>query len=200
MAAVLICLILALDQATKFVASRALSLHETIPLIPGMLHLTLVYNKGAAFGVLKNRVPFFIAVSVIAVGIIAYQLIKRGFRAGDIVSSSLALILAGALGNLIDRLIYGYVVDFIDFRVWPVFNVADSAITIGASLLVWHMLRKGHRKDNEQMNKFQMNKTKRRKRIKDKILFFIFCLFLVIVLFLCAFVPLFIVFIISSQS
>ena len=129
--------ILLLDQCSKFFISRKIALSQSVPLIKGILYLTLVHNRGAAFGVLKGQVPFFILASFVAVILIVLNFRKeRRF----IYTLSLGLILAGAIGNLIDRLCFGYVIDFIDLRVWPVFNVADSSITVGAVLLAWNIL------------------------------------------------------------
>lgn len=124
--------VLLLDQLTKFIVARELILGQSVPVIKGVLHFTLLYNRGAAFGILKNQLSFFILTSAIAAVLIIISL-KKNKR--TVYNFSLGLMLAGALGNLIDRLFLGHVVDFIDFRIWPVFNVADSAITIGAILL-----------------------------------------------------------------
>ena len=132
--------ILVLDQLTKFVISKNLSLYQSIPLIRGFFHISLVHNKGAAFGILKNQLPLFIFTSLLAVALIYFDLIKNKQKKPLIYEVALGLILAGALGNLIDRVFFGYVIDFLDFRIWPVFNVADSAITIGAVLLAYQML------------------------------------------------------------
>lgn len=130
---------LSLDQLTKFISTRHLFVNQSYPVIKNVFHLTLVHNRGAAFGVLKNQVPFFIAASVFAVALIFFTL--KDSRGKKLFRASLGLILAGALGNLVDRLFFGYVIDFLDFRVWPVFNIADSAITVGAALLGWCILR-----------------------------------------------------------
>jgi signal peptidase II len=124
---------LSLDQLTKFLVTKNLSLNQSLPLIKGAFHLTLVHNRGAAFGILKNQVPLFIFTAIFSVFLIFLNLKNNKNR--KFYNISLALILAGALGNLIDRLFFGYVIDFLDFRIWPVFNVADSAITVGAILL-----------------------------------------------------------------
>ena len=136
MIAFVVSLTLIADQASKFFISRMLSLHESVPVIPGVFHLTLVHNRGAAFGILKNQLPLFIFTSVFAM-ILIYSSLKRssGSKKTGLNDLALSLILAGAAGNLIDRLVFGYVIDFLDFCVWPVFNIADSAITIGAVLL-----------------------------------------------------------------
>lgn len=124
-----------LDQASKFFASRNLIPNESTAVIKNFFHFTLIHNTGAAFGIFKNQALFFVIISLIAVSSIFIFLKKRksAFFPRD---AGLALILAGALGNLVDRLRFGYVVDFLDFRIWPVFNVADSAITIGTFLVI----------------------------------------------------------------
>jgi len=129
-----------LDQLTKFIVTKSLILNQQISVIKGIFSLTLVHNRGAAFGILKNQVPLFVFTSIIAVGLIYSELKNKGNR--TVYSIALSLILAGALGNLIDRVFFGYVIDFLDFHVWPVFNVADSAITIGAVLLGVSLLKK----------------------------------------------------------
>lgn len=142
---VLVCAIIAdilfLDQLTKFLAERGLSLNQSVPLISGVLHLTLVHNTGAAFGLFKNQLPLFIAAAIVAVTLIYRHLRSAGERRLSLYTFSLLLICAGALGNLIDRVLYGHVIDFIDLRVWPVFNVADASISIGALLLAYHLLK-----------------------------------------------------------
>ena len=133
-------LILCVDQFTKFIIRKNLLLNQSFPIIKGIFHLTLIHNRGAAFGILKNQIPLFIFTSVLAVILIYLNLKKDKSKKFSIPSLSLCLILGGALGNLVDRIFLGYVVDFLDFRVWPVFNLADSAITIGAILLGYSIL------------------------------------------------------------
>lgn len=136
---IIVLVILLLDQSSKFLITRNLTLSQSIPVIKGVFHITLVHNKGAAFGILKNQVPLFILTAIFAIVLVLLNL--RGNKHKKLYSISLSLILAGALGNLIDRVFFGYVIDFLDFRIWPVFNVADSAITIGAILLGWSLLK-----------------------------------------------------------
>ncbi len=133
----------ALQWLKRLVRTRMLP-GDSIPLIPHVLHLTSVQNTGAAFGLLRGAGPLLILVSVAVVIVLALSLrqapddsaiLRRLYRLG------IWLVLSGAVGNLIDRLRFGYVIDFIDLRVWPVFNLADSAITVGMSLLVWTILR-----------------------------------------------------------
>ncbi|MFA5145521.1 MAG: signal peptidase II [Candidatus Omnitrophota bacterium] len=138
---IIVSIVLSLDQLTKFLVTRSLEYNKSIPVIKGVFHLTLIHNQGAAFGILKNQVPLFIFTSVFAIILIFFNLKNNNSARRRSYSISLGLILAGALGNLIDRLFLGYVIDFLDFRVWPVFNVADSAITAGAILLGWSILK-----------------------------------------------------------
>ncbi len=143
-------LIVLFDQATKFAAQRLLGDSGSVPVIPGVFHLTLAHNQGAAFSMLEGGTAFFIAISLFCiVAIIAMlsrpALLKQalGFDTADVWAKvSLGLVLGGAAGNLIDRLRFSYVVDFLDFRVWPVFNLADSAITVGGILICLRMFFK----------------------------------------------------------
>ncbi len=148
-------IILVLDQATKLYVDANFRLHETVPVIRGFFHLTYVRNKGAAFGILADnavRIPFFITVSIVAMlGIIWYL---RQIRADQkLAIFSLSLIFSGAFGNLIDRIRLGEVIDFLDVfwqrHHWPAFNVADSAITIGVTLLFIEMWREDRNKAAE---------------------------------------------------
>jgi len=139
-------IVLVLDQITKYVVEARIPLHDTIPVIPGFFNLTHVRNKGAAFGVLANlpdfwRSAFFITVTVVALVAIGVLIWKTHERLSV---TAFSLIAAGAAGNVIDRIRYGEVVDFIQWYVkslyWPSFNVADSAISIGVALLAVEML------------------------------------------------------------
>lgn len=133
-------LILLIDQVSKLVVSSKLSLSQSIPIIKNILHITFVKNTGAAFGLFKDNIFFFIAVSVIAIVTIGAMLLKAikndKFYDNFLFNFGLVLIMSGALGNLIDRISLRYVIDFIDVRVWPVFNFADTFITIGTALLI----------------------------------------------------------------
>jgi signal peptidase II len=127
------------DMLAKSAALHYLSPGRSLPLIPGILHLTLVHNTGAAFGVFRGGAPVFTAVSAAAIIAITLYAFKKKDMAFS-VQLALGLIVGGSLGNLIDRLRVGHVIDFIDFRIWPVFNIADSCITIGAVMLAARML------------------------------------------------------------
>jgi signal peptidase II len=139
---ILLFAILLVDQLSKYTFNRVLYLNQSLPVIKDVFHLTLVHNRGAAFGILKDRAPLFIITSLIAAILIWLALSKSNRTPQDkIYRVALILILAGGISNLIDRIALGYVVDFLDFRIWPVFNLADSAITIGAILLGYSILK-----------------------------------------------------------
>ncbi|MCW9015069.1 MAG: signal peptidase II [Gammaproteobacteria bacterium] len=135
-------LVILLDQASKLAADAYLNYHQPVSIIP-MFNLTLMYNKGAAFSFLSNAGGwqrwFFIVVSL-TISIVLIVWLSKLKTSQKLQTTSIALILGGAIGNLIDRSIYGYVIDFIDVfyqqHHWPAFNIADSAITIGAILLI----------------------------------------------------------------
>lgn len=123
------------DQLSKVAVREWLPLGTSIPVIPPLLYLTCTQNTGAAFGLFPNATMLFIVVAICACALFLW-LGRRGFDRRRI-AVSFGLMLGGAVGNLIDRLRFGAVTDFIDLRVWPVFNLADSALTIGALLLLW---------------------------------------------------------------
>jgi len=139
-----------LDQLTKALVVSNLQLHDSVPLINGFFNLVHVRNPGAAFGFLAKspawfRSVFFIAVTIAAILLILYYLKQTG-DADKIQVVALSFIFAGAVGNLIDRIRFGEVVDFLDVYVsthhWPAFNVADSAISVGAVLLLISLLKR----------------------------------------------------------
>ncbi|MBI4974338.1 MAG: signal peptidase II [Candidatus Omnitrophica bacterium] len=133
--------VLVLDRLTKYVVMKTLSQGQSIKVVPGIFHISLVLNKGSAFGLFKGQRLLFVSLSILAVFfIISY--IWRNIRQYSSISFALGLILAGAIGNLIDRLAFGYVIDFLDFRIWPVFNIADSAIPIGTMIFIWKILKR----------------------------------------------------------
>jgi len=130
-----------IDRLTKLAVLGLLDQRGSVKIIPGLFDLTLVLNDGAAFGLFKGKAVFFIFISTVVIAaILLYVLKNRG--AGLLVSSALGLVLGGALGNLADRIMFGRVVDFLDFQIWPVFNIADSCITIGAVILAYSFLFK----------------------------------------------------------
>ena len=137
---------LVIDQAVKLYIDRSMQLYDSIPLIENFFNITYVRNRGAAFSFLSEaswRLPFFMAVSVVAavVILVAFRKLRDDQRLAQI---SLAMIFSGAIGNLIDRVRLGEVIDFLDVHWyrhhWPAFNVADSLICVGVFLLALDML------------------------------------------------------------
>ncbi|MBI4150716.1 signal peptidase II [Candidatus Woesearchaeota archaeon] len=127
--------ILALDQVTKFLVLRSFSVGENVSFLP-FLSFTYVRNTGAGFGILQNNNGLFIVIALIAVGVIFYYL-KTVLKEHKM-TVCVALILGGAVGNLLDRVLHGFVIDFVDFHFWPAFNVADSALVIGVlGIILW---------------------------------------------------------------
>ncbi|NMB35279.1 MAG: signal peptidase II [Firmicutes bacterium] len=127
-------LVFAGDQLSKFWVGRVFMLGESRPLLPGIFHLTYVRNPGGAFGLLAHKTSFFIVASLLVIFLIIFggRYLKTHFFLSRL---ALALLLGGVLGNLGDRLRTGYVIDFLDFRFWPVFNFADVALVLGIFLL-----------------------------------------------------------------
>lgn len=129
-------LILVLDLLTKYLVQKTMEPYQTIPVINNIFHITYVQNPGVAFGFLKGKTFFITAVSFVVILAVVFILIKYPIK-NKALRVVLALILGGAVGNLIDRLRFGYVVDFLDFRIWPVFNIADCAIVVGVVILAY---------------------------------------------------------------
>lgn len=139
--------VIVLDQITKQWVSQSLGLMDAIPVTP-YFNLVLAHNAGAAFSFLAGaggwQRGFFSLIALVAAVVIVHLLRKH--YGEKMFSLALVLILGGALGNLIDRVLFGHVIDFLDFYVqawhWPAFNVADMAISAGAGLLIWDSLKK----------------------------------------------------------
>jgi len=136
-------LVFVTDQLSKNLLINNLSFGESVPIIKNIFHLTLVFNPGIAFGMFRNHTVRFSFLSAVVIGFIILNLIrqKKQKQIDKIENFALYLVLAGALGNLIDRLRFGFVIDFLDFRIWPVFNIADTAISIGLILLLIRCIR-----------------------------------------------------------
>ena len=134
-------LVLVLDQASKAAVRQYLLSSETssIPLLGGLVHITYVENRGAAFGLLQNQSLFFIVVGILVVAgiLVGHRFIPAHQTT---LAICLGMQLGGASGNLVDRLRFGQVFDFVELPYWPVFNVADSAIVIGVAILAYHLL------------------------------------------------------------
>lgn len=132
---------LTLDQASKLVALRALSQIDTVEIIPRVFHFTLVHNTGIAFGFFRQHPS--VLLLLITFSLIFIFLWGRSLPSQNKLERfAIGLILGGAAGNWLDRLRFGAVIDFLDFRVWPVFNIADSAITVGVTLFAWSLFKK----------------------------------------------------------
>jgi signal peptidase II len=137
----------ALDQLTKQSVLRSISPYDARSIVPDFFNLVNVTNDGAAFGSFKGNNAFFVVISILAL-IVVMVLLVRPHRSNSWRDISLALLLAGILGNLTDRLVYGHVIDFLLFNLhvryadpWPAFNVADSCISIAVVLFIIHSFR-----------------------------------------------------------
>ena len=147
-------LVVALDQFTKFLVLQSLKLNESTPLFPDYLYLTYIQNPGTAFGFMSGmesfvRIPFFVAITIAAGFIVyAYQRLMPPER--RLARVALGLVWGGALGNFVDRILYGRVIDFIDMRYheyqWYIFNLADSCISIGLLFLFFEFMWGNRRK------------------------------------------------------
>ncbi len=137
----IVAFIVTLDQLTKYLAKTYLKPVGSVPLIQDVFHFTYVENRGAAFGILQNQRWLFIALTVVVSAAIVYYLFIRTPE-NIVLTIALSMILGGAIGNLIDRLRLGYVVDMLHFTLidYPVFNVADSFVVIGTILLAYYIL------------------------------------------------------------
>jgi signal peptidase II len=141
-------LVLVLDQISKVLVMNQLTAYQEVIPLTGFFNLVHVHNTGAAFSLFADQPGwqrgFFMTVGVVAAALMLY--LMRQTRGRPVFCLALALILGGAVGNVIDRALYGHVIDFLDFHVagwhWPAFNVADSGITVGAVLLVLDSFRK----------------------------------------------------------
>ena len=137
-----ICIVV-LDQVVKFLVTHEMFPGMSIPVIQDVFHITFVLNPGAAFGILAHQRSFVIVMGIVIVilGGLFSPYIRRQCR---IFRCGTALLLGGALGNLIDRVRFGHVIDFFDFRIWPVFNIADIAIVVGVAAIIYAILFKMH--------------------------------------------------------
>jgi signal peptidase II len=141
-------LVLLLDQITKLVVINNLQAYVDVIPVTSFFNLVHVHNTGAAFSLFADQPGwqrgFFVAVALVASGVILYLLRKTAGR--RLFSAALALILGGAIGNVYDRIAYGHVIDFLDVVIagwhWPAFNIADSAISVGAAMLIFDGMRK----------------------------------------------------------
>ena len=133
-------LMIVVDQVTKYYVVTHFALGESVPVLDGIFHWTFILNPGAAFGMLEGSRWLFVLIAVIVVA--AMWFLRKEIDAlGLWARIGAALFAGGAIGNLIDRARQGLVIDFFDFRIWPVFNVADIAICTGVGLIIWSILQ-----------------------------------------------------------
>ncbi len=134
--------VVTMDRLTKILFTGILQPGESLPVINKVFHFTLVHNTGIAFGLFKDNGAVFFIIPVMAAVLLGYN-VYYYHKVGELdrwYVLGFALILGGAIGNLMDRVMFGHVIDFIDLRIWPVFNVADSAITVGACMILFKCL------------------------------------------------------------
>ncbi len=133
-------LVVALDQATKYYVVQNFYVGESVPVLANIFHWTFILNPGAAFGMLEGSRWLFVLIALAVVGGVWFM--RKGIaQSGSWACVGTALFAGGAVGNLIDRTLHGVVIDFFDFRIWPVFNVADIAICTGVGLIIWSILK-----------------------------------------------------------
>ncbi|WP_307770293.1 signal peptidase II [uncultured Phascolarctobacterium sp.] len=133
-------LVVLLDQATKYYVVTHFALGESVPVINNVFHWTFILNRGAAFGMLEGSRWLFVLIAVAVIGCVWFMR-REIAKSGVMACWGTALFAGGALGNLIDRTTRGVVIDFFDFRIWPIFNVADIAICVGVGLIIWSILK-----------------------------------------------------------
>lgn len=138
--------VVVIDQWSKYYVQTHMSLGMSIPLIPSVFHLTYILNPGAAFGILENQRTFFVIVGLLMIGAVVY-LYPRIPANMRLLRIGTGLMMGGAVGNVIDRIQTGHVVDFFDFRIWPIFNIADIAIVVGVSCIIYTLLFIAEKKD-----------------------------------------------------
>jgi len=134
-------ILLSLDQFSKYLITQKMSLADSMPVIKSIFHITYVENTGIAFGLFPQGQILFITISLIIILVIVFFERKKALKS-PWERFCLGLVLGGALGNLVDRLRFGFVIDFLDFRIWPVFNLADSGVCIGGILMAFFLLKK----------------------------------------------------------
>jgi signal peptidase II len=134
-----------LDQAIKIQVHSLMQVNQSVPIMRGILHLTYVQNHGAAFGIFGGWRGLLILIGFMVIVIIFYM--KSQLAKGDFSVIALAFILGGSLGNLCDRMVRSFVIDYIDLRIWPVFNLADVMINLGAILIIIRIFSTGKEKN-----------------------------------------------------
>ena len=168
--------VIAFDQASKFYIQHSMNIGESIPVIQGIFHITYIENPRTSFGLFEYNSLFFVIAVLISVILVFLIYKKIIFKNDSFMYIPLTLVLGGAVGNLIDRVrIDGRVIDFIDFRIWPIFNFADSAIVCGMLVLLIHLLFHAPEKEDEGEEEEEKwgewgegEKWKKRKKYKEQ--------------------------------
>lgn len=149
-------LLIGADQLIKQLTVSRLSSLGSIPIVNEVFHLTYVENRGAAFGIFQNSTGFLALLTAVEIGVILYYFVKKTDNRRWLLRLSLMLVLAGAIGNFIDRILRGFVVDMFDFRLinFYVFNFADACICVGVALLAYYIIFLHDKlKEKEQIEK-----------------------------------------------
>lgn len=136
---IIIILIVIGDQLTKGLIQNVMMLNQSIPVWDGVFSITYIHNTGAAFSMMAGKTQVLALFQVVIIGVILGYYVLKGRKFHPLLKISLAMIVAGGIGNLIDRLTLGYVVDFFDFHFWPIFNVADIGVSVGCVLLAGYV-------------------------------------------------------------
>ena len=155
---IIIIVALIIDQVTKYIVSSTMVLGQSIPVIENVFHITYFQNTGAAFGILQGQTTLLTVLPIVLIiGILIFLAVKtKGSH--FTLPLALALICSGGIGNLIDRIRFGAVIDFFDFRVFPIFNVADSFVVIGCGLLIIHMIFFDKTESSEEAEEMEAEK------------------------------------------
>lgn len=140
----LVLFIILLDQIIKYFVSTNMFLGQSIPVLPQIFHLTYIQNPGAAFGILENQRYLFILIAAVLIVAVIY-FYKKIIQLSKLFQVGIALLFGGAIGNMIDRIFIGRVIDYMDFRICPVFNLADIAIVSGCAIIAFNLLFKTER-------------------------------------------------------
>jgi signal peptidase II len=160
--------IILFDQASKFYIQHSMNMGESIPVIEGIFHITYIENPYTAFGLFKYQTIFFVIAASISLILVILIYKKIIFKEDPFMYIPLTLVLGGAVGNLIDRVrVDGRVIDFIDFKIWPVFNFADSAIVCGMLVLLIHVLFRDPEKEDEREGEEWKNEEKYNEEEKE---------------------------------
>lgn len=135
-------LFLIADQAVKHLVRTTMVEGQSIPVIENIFHITYIENPGAAFGILANQRMLFLILTALIVGVMVYLYFSLRNKK-SLTAISLGIVVSGAIGNFIDRFMQGTVTDFLDFRIWPIFNIADICICVGLALICYFVIIKG---------------------------------------------------------